>query len=157
MVSKEGFEPDPGNVEATVNMKPPNTVKETRHFLGMEEFYRKYVGKFSQIAAPLTNLLRKKQPFEWTEACQQVFEEIKSKLVNSPILVKANLSRQFVLETEASQHHLAAVLLQYDEVGLPLSIGYFSKKLKPAEVYYSITDRETLAIVLACRQFNHHL
>ncbi len=72
------------------------------------------------------------------------------------MLVKANLSQQFVLETDASQHHLAAVLLQYDEKG-PRTIGYFSKKLKPAEVRYFTTDREALAIVLACRQFHHYL
>ncbi len=70
------------------------------------------------------------------------------------MLVKANLSQQFVLETDASQHHVAAVLLQYDEKG-PRTIGYFSKKLKAAEVRYSTTVREALAI--ACRQFHHFL
>ncbi len=86
-----------------------------------------------------------------------MFEEIKSRLVSSPVLVKANLSQQFVLETDASQHHVTAVLLQYDEKGLPCTIGYFSKKLKPAEVRYSTTDREALTIFLACRQFSHYL
>ncbi len=76
--------------------------------------------------------------------------------MSSPVLVKANLSQQFVLETDASQHHVAAVLLQYDEKG-PRTIGYFSKKLKPAEVRYSTTNRAALAIVLACRQFHHYL
>ncbi len=76
--------------------------------------------------------------------------------MSSPVLVKANLSPQFVLETDASQHHVAAVLLQYDEKG-PRTIRYFSKELKPAEVRYSTTDREALAIVLACRQFHHYL
>ncbi len=96
IVSKEGLKPDPGNVEA-INMKPPNNVKETRRFLGMAGFYRKHIEKFSQISAPLTNLLgkkKKKKTFEWKEVCQHAFEEIKSKSVNSPILVKANLSRQ---------------------------------------------------------------
>ncbi len=113
--------------------------------------------RFSNIASPLTNLTRKNQPFEWTEACQQAFEEIKSKLMSSPVLVKANFSKTLVLETDASQHHVTAVLLQYDPNGLPQTIEYFSKKLKPAEVLYSTTDREALAIVLACRQFHHYL
>ncbi len=76
--------------------------------------------------------------------------------MSSPVLVKANLSQQFVLETDASQHHVAAVLLQYDEKG-PRTIGYFSKKLKPVELRYSTTDRKALAIVLACRQFHAYL
>ncbi len=77
--------------------------------------------------------------------------------MTSPILVKANLSKQFILETDASQHHVAAVLLQYDDHGLPRAIGYFSRKLKNTKVRYSTTDREALPIVLACRQFHHYL
>ncbi len=157
IVSEEGFRPDPGNVEAIVNMKPPTNVKETRRFLGMAGIYRKHIDKFSHMAAPLTDLTRKNQSLKWTVDCQQAFEKIKNKLVSSPILVKANLSKQFILETDASQHHVAAVLLQYDDEGLPRTVGYFSKKLKPVEVRYSTTDRKALAIVLACRQFNRYL
>ncbi len=76
--------------------------------------------------------------------------------MSSPILAKDNLSRQFVLETDASQHHVTAVLLQYDEECLLRTIEYYSKKLKTSEVPYSTTYRGALAIVLACRQFNHH-
>ncbi len=144
-------------MEAIVKMKPPSSVKETRRFLGMGRFFRKHIEKFSKIAAPLADLACKKRSFEWTEDCHHVFEEIQSKFVSLPILVEANLSRHFVLETDASQHHVAAVLLQYDEKGLPRTIGYYSRKLRPAEVRYSSTDKEALAIVLACRQFNHYL
>ncbi len=122
-------------------MKPPTNVKETRRFLGMAGFYRKHIEKLSALAAPLTDLTRKNKPFEWDETCQRAYEEIKRRLVCAPALVKANLSQPFVLETDASQHHVAAVLLQYDEKGLR-TIGYFSKKLKSAEVRYSTTDRE---------------
>ncbi len=156
-MSDEGLIPHQGNVEAIVNMRPPTNVKETPRFLGMAEFYRKHIDRFSLLAAPLTDLTRKNQPFRWTVDCQQAFKDLKNKLVTSPILVKANLFKQFILETDASQHHVAVVLLQYDDEGLPRAVGYFSKKLKPAEVRYSATDREELAIVLACRQFNHYL
>ncbi len=138
-------------------MKPPTNVKETRRFLGMTGFYRKHIDHFSNLAAPLTDLTRKNHPFRWTVECQKAFEDLKDKLVTSPILVKANLCKQFILETDASQHHVAAVLLQYDDEGLPRALGYFSKKLKNTEVRYSTTDREALAIVLACRQFHHYL
>ncbi len=144
-------------METIVKMKLPTNVKETRIFLGMAGFYRKHIDKFSHITAPRTDLTRKNQPLKWTVDCQQAFDELKNKLVSSPILVKANLSRQFILETDASQHHVAAVLLQYDDEGLPRTVWYFSKKLKPAEVRHSATDREALAIVLACRQFNIYL
>ncbi len=127
VVPKSGIKPDPENVEAVSKMKPPTNVKETRRFLGMVGFYRKHIEKLSALAAPLTDLTRKNKPFEWDKACQRVFEEIKRRLVSSPVLVKANLSQQFVLETDASQHHVAAVLLQYEKG--PRTIGYFSKNL----------------------------
>ncbi len=157
IMPEEGFRPDPRNVEAIVNMKPPTNVKETRRFLGMVGFYRKHIDQFSHLAAPLTNLTHKNQPFRWTVDCQGAFEDLKNKLVTSIILAKANLSKQFILETDASQHHVAGVLLQYYDEGLRRAVGYFSKKLKPAEVRYSATDREVLAIVLAFRQSNHYL
>ncbi len=130
IVSEEGFRPDPGNVEAIVSMKPPTNVKETRRFLGMAGFYRKHIHHFSHLVAPLTNLTRKNQPLRWTVDCQRAFQDLKDKLVTSPILVKANLSKRFILETDASQHHVAAVLLQYNDDGLPRAVGYFSKKIK---------------------------
>ncbi len=156
IVSKDGIKPDPENVGAVQKMKPPTNGKETRRFLGMAVFFRKHIEKLSILAAPLTDLTRKNRPFELDEACQRAFETIKRRLVSALVLVKADLSRPFVLETHASQHHVAGVLLQYDESG-PHTIPYFSKKMKPAEIRYSTTDREALAIVLACRQLQHYL
>ncbi len=126
VVSKSGIKPNPENVEAVRKMKPPTNVKETRRFLGMAGFYRKQIEKLSALAAPLTDLTRKNQPFEWDETCQRAFQEIKRRLVSAPVLVKANLSQPFVLETDASQHHVAAALLKYDEKG-PRTIGYSRK------------------------------
>ncbi len=123
----------------------------------MTGFYRKHIDNFSHLAAPLTDLTRKNQPFRWTVECQRAFEDLKDKLVTSPILVKAKLYKQFILEADASQQYVAAVLLQYDDDGLPRAVGYISKKLKNTEVRYSATDREALAIVLACRQIHHYL
>ncbi len=74
IVSEEGFRPDPGNIEAIVNMKPPTNVKETRRFLGMTGFYRKHIDHFSHLPAPLTDLTGKKQPFRWTVEFQRAFE-----------------------------------------------------------------------------------
>ncbi len=134
IVPEEGFRTDTGNVEAIVNMKSPTNIKETRRFLGIAGFYGTHIDEFSHLAALLTDITRNNQPFRWTVDCQQAFEDLKNKLVTSHILVKANLSKQFILETNASQHQVAAVLLQYDDEGLPRAVGYFSKKLKSAEV-----------------------
>ena len=157
IVSKEGIKPDPSNVEAVTKMKPPTSVKEVRRFLGMVGFYRRHIQDFARIACPLTNLTQKGQPFIWTEECQDAFNTLKQKLISYPILVKADINQPFVLETDASQHHIAAVLMQYDSENNPRVIAYFSRKLRPAEVRYSTTDREAMSVVLASRQFNHYL
>ncbi len=93
----------------------------------MTGFYRKHIEKLSALAAPLTDFTRKNVPFVWDETCQRAFETIKNKLVSAPVLVRADLSRPFVVETDASQHHVAGVLLQYDKKG-PRTIAYFSKR-----------------------------
>ncbi len=76
----------------------------------MTGFHRKHIDHFSHLAATLTDLTRKNQPFRWTVECQRAFEDLEDKLVISRILVKANLGKQFILQTDASQHHVAAVL-----------------------------------------------
>ncbi len=68
-ISKEGSQPDPKNVEAVLEMKPPTKVKEVRRFLGMTGFYRKHIHNYAKIATPLTNLTRKTQTFKWTDQC----------------------------------------------------------------------------------------
>ncbi len=112
-------------------MKPPTNVKEVRRFLGMCGFYRKHIENFSSLASPLTNLTRKNQPFEWTKECDNAFMELKDRVTSPPILAKANLTQQFFLETDDSQNHVAAVLLQYNQENIPHTIAYFSKKLRP--------------------------
>ncbi len=103
IVSKEGFRPDPGNIEAITKMKEPTNLKEVRMLIGMVGSYRKHVLDFSKIASPFTDLTRKNQACKWTVECQQAFEELKTLLIKAPILAKAKLSKQFILETDASQ------------------------------------------------------
>ena len=136
IVSGQGYKPDPGNIEAIVKMKAPSTVKETRRLLGMCSFYRRHIDKFSKIVAPLTNLTRKGHVFEWTPECQQAFELIKDKMTKALVLCRADMSREFILETDASLTHVGAVLMQRDQDGLLRVIGYFSKKLRPPEMKY---------------------
>lgn len=80
----------------------------------MCSFYRRHIVSFSKIVAPLTNLTRKDVPFEWTADCQQAFEKLKEKMTQAPVLGRADLSRDFILETDASLTHVGAVLMQRD-------------------------------------------
>ena len=80
VISAEGVSVDPHKIEALVNWKPPKNVSEVRSFLGFAGYYRKFVEGFSRIAAPLTKLTRKDVKYDWVDACQQSFEELKGRL-----------------------------------------------------------------------------
>ena len=86
IVSVEGVSVDPQKVEALLNWKPPTSVTEIRSFLGLVGYYRKFVEGFMKIAAPLTRLTRKEEPFLWSEACQKSFDELKRTLTSAPVL-----------------------------------------------------------------------
>ncbi len=131
------YRPDPANAEAIQNMKPPTNIKEAGRFLGMCGFYRKHVPKFVLIAAPLTDLTRSKVEVRCTDSCQQAFEKLKAKLIETPIIVRAGISKQFVVTTDASDIHVRGVPSQAQADRSDRTVGCFSKRLKPAETRHS--------------------
>ena len=90
VISVEGVSVDPQKIVAVVNLKPPKNVSEVRSFLGLTGYYMKFVEGFFKIAAPLTKLTRKYVNYDWVDACQQNFEELKSRLTSAPVLALPN-------------------------------------------------------------------
>ena len=86
IVSTEGIRVDPIKIKDVVNWKPPRNVIEVRSFLGLAGYYKRFVKGFSVIASSITKLLRKGVKFEWTDKCQNSFEEFKEMLVETPVL-----------------------------------------------------------------------
>ncbi len=157
IVSEEGCRPGPSNVEAVKTAKPPTNVKEVRRFLGRCGFYRKHVPQSAKIAAPLTNLTRDEEEFRWNDRCQETFEELKTRLTQAPFLVKADIQQPFIVTTDPSHTHVGGVFSQVHPEGSNKAFGYFSRKLKGEKFRYPATDKETLAVVLTCRNFWHYL
>ena len=87
VISAEGVSVDPAEIAAVVDWPKPTNITEVRSFLGLAWYYRRFVKDFSKIAVPLTQLLRKNHNFEWTEECEASFQELKQKLVTSPVLI----------------------------------------------------------------------
>ena len=102
VISADGVSVDPQKIEAVVNWKPPKNVSEVRSFLGLAGYYRKFVEGFSKIAAPLTKLTRKDVKYDWVDACQKSFEELKSRLTSAPVLALPNGKDGFVIYSDAS-------------------------------------------------------
>ena len=116
IVSAKGIRVDPAKFEAVVNWKPPQSVTEVRSFLGLAEYYRRFVKGFSVIASPLSKLFRKGVKFEWTNKCQNSFEQLKEMLVEAPVLTQPTLGKEYTLYSDASGIGLGCVLKQDGKV-----------------------------------------
>lgn len=152
VVSKEGIKVDPTKIEAILNWERPKTPTEVRSFMGLAGYYRRFVKDFAKIATPLTKLTRKNEKFEWTDKCEESFQELKKRLVTAPVLVLPDERGNFVIYSDASHKGLGCVLMQHDKV-----IAYASRQLKIHERKYPTHDLELAAIVFALKIWRHYL
>lgn len=156
IVGRSGVQVDPRKVKAVKEWPPPRDKHEVLQFLGLANYYRRFVENYASIAAPLTDLTRKVVPFKWESRHQEAFETIKQKLTTSPVLTLPNMAEPFSVNlemvTDASKHAVGSVLTQN---GQP--VAYFSKKLNPAQQKYATHEREMLAIVLSLEEWRPYL
>lgn len=159
IVNRDGIKPNPSGLDAIRKFPIPKTIKQVRSFLGLSNFFRKFIPRFAELSTPLTNLTRgsypkKSSPVKWLEEHQKAFEEIKNKLTNPPLLKHFNPSLKIVVWTDASKIGIAGTLLQKsseDEYLHPVS--YISRRLNQCEEKYSAIELELLAIVYVMEQF----
>ena len=159
LVGKDGIKVDPAKVTSVKDWPTPANAHDVRCFLGLANYYRRFVKSFSHIASPLTNLLAKKVPFTWEGPQQTAFEKLKQALISAPILSAPDFSSPFEITTvsaDASDFAIGAVLTQ-GEKGNLRTIAYLSRKLAPAEMNYPVHERELLAIVYALKAWRHYL
>jgi hypothetical protein len=156
LVSKEGITTDPSKIEAVKNWPQPKSVTDVRSFLGFCSYYRKFIEGFSQIASPLHKLTEKTKEFEWNESSEEAFNILKQKLISAPILTLPSPDCEFILDTDASDTAIGAVLSQVQN-GVERVMAYASKSLGKAERRYCVTRKELLAVVNFIKHFKHYL
>ena len=156
MISAAGLEVDKEKGIVIRNLMPPTTVKGIRNFLGHAGFYKRFIRYFSKIARPLCRLLEKDTKFNFDESCHNSFEEIKSRLVEAPIMAKPDWNREFEMMCDASDFAMGAVLGQKAEKVFK-AIYYASKTFNEAQENYSTTEKDMLAIVFACEKFRSYI
>ena len=150
------IEPDREKLRAILDFPVPKDVRGLRRFLGMANFYRSFIPSCARLQAPLTKLLGKSAVWQWGPEQQEAFCRLSSAIAETAQLRLPDLTRPFVVQTDASDLGLGAVLLQeYDGVLQPLAFA--SRSLVPAEKNYSVTEKECLAIVFALRKFDVYL
>nr|XP_051202491.1 uncharacterized protein LOC127316113 [Lolium perenne] len=156
LVSARGIEVDKAKVEDIARMPPPINVKGIRSFLGHAGFYRRFIQNFSKIAKPLTNLLNNDVKFEFGEECVQTFDALKQALITAPIVQPPEWGLPFEVMCDASDFAVGAVLGQRKGRELHV-IQYASKTLDEAQVNYTTTEKELLAVVYAYDKFRVYL
>ena len=138
ILSENGVEVDPAKTEKIETFPIPKSQRELRGFLGLCNYYRKFVKGYSKISAPLNSLLKKTigktfSKTDWTDNCQKAFKTLKNALVTMPILKFPNINKPFILSTDASGTALGYVLGQKDESGKEFVVSYGGRALQPDE------------------------
>ena len=161
VISYGRIKPDPSKVEALHRYPRPTNLTQVQSFLGLAQYYRKFIEFFSAIAAPLYFLTskdgcEKDGTLKWSELCEKAFNQLRSILTSDSFLVLPDMSLMFRLDTDACNSGVGAVLSQFQD-GAWRPIGYFSRGLNKAQKNYSTTEKELLAIVLAIEYFHQYL
>ncbi|KAK1650209.1 hypothetical protein QYE76_068014 [Lolium multiflorum] len=152
ILSAGGIAVDPAKIKTVEEWKAPTTQTEVRAFLGLAGYYRRFVEGFSSLARPMTQLLKKDRKFEWTDKCEESFQQLKLRLTTAPILVMPDVTKPFDVYCDASKIGLGCVLMQEGKV-----ISYLSRQLKQHEQNYPTHDLELAAVVLALKVWRHYL
>lgn len=156
IITNQGIKTDPIKTKAVQEWPVPKDVHELRAFLGLANYYRRFVHHYSHIAVPLTQLLHKEIPWLWTTKHQIAFETLKQHLVKAPILRLFDPNLPTRLQTDSSDFALGATLLQLSQNEW-LPIAYESRKLNTHELNYPVYEKELLALIHSLKIWRHYL
>jgi hypothetical protein len=157
IISGDGLKMDQAKVKAILEWPEPRNVSETQSFLGLANFYRKFVRGYSQIASPITDITKKDKKFEWGAKEQEAFDELKRRFSEELVLKMFDPREKIILETDASDRAIGALLSQPDENGKLHPVAFYSRKSSAPELNYEIHGKELLAIVEAFREWRVYL
>jgi transposase InsO family protein len=156
IVSRNGIQMDNSKVQAIKEWPTPKNVKGVRSFLGLANFYRRFIKDYAQIARPLNDLTKKDTPFEWSERQQKAFDNLKDQFTTAPVLAYPDTDKHFRLETDASDFATGAVLsIELDGKWHP--VAFSSHSMSPEERNYPIADKEMLSVIRSLEQWRHYL
>ena len=159
IVSEEGIASDPSKTAVVAGWPPPQSKREMQQFLGVANYDRKFIKNLAAIAKPLHLHTEKNTDFKWTAECmyQHAFDALRACLISPPVLSYPDYSQQFVLDTDASDIGIGAVLSQVDATGSEVVIAYASRTLSRPEQRYCVTRKELLAAVKFIHHFRQYL
>ncbi|KAK3750995.1 hypothetical protein QZH41_007605 [Actinostola sp. cb2023] len=158
VVTEDGVATEPAKVEQVLTWPVPENVTEVRSFIGLVSYYRRFIPGFSDTAHPLHRLTEANTDFQWTPQCQLAFDELKNFPTSVPVLAYPTRYDEFVLDTDALDHGIGAVLSPIqDWVENEKPIAFASRTLSKSERNYCVTRRELLAIFEFVKHHRHYL
>lgn len=155
-LTPNGLKPGAVKTSAIINFKTPENITDVRRFLGLSGYFRKFVPAYAVISEPLRKLLRKNEPFKWTENQQTAFQELKNALTTEPVLTPYEVNAQHQLHTDASSIGVAAVLMQNNQ-GSWKPVAYYSRSTSSTEKNWHSYELETLAVVEGLERFKYYI
>jgi len=144
-------------VAGVLNWPVPKTVRDVRKFLGLANYYRRFVKDFAKLARPLNNLTRKDERWKWEEEQQKVFEQLKTVFISQPLLVAPDLDKEFRVEADTSNFATGGVLSIKCKDSKWRPVVYISKLLNKTERNYKIHDKEMLAVIQCLEAWRYFL
>lgn len=150
-ISSKGVSTDSAKIKSVENWPPPQNQKQLRSFLGLANYYRRFIQGYSIIARPLTIMLCK-DGFSWETEASTAFSLLKQALISAPVLALPNFSKTFVVETDASNTGIRTVLMQDNH-----PVCYISRALGPRHQGLSVYEKELLAVVHSVQTWNPYL
>lgn len=159
VVDKAGLRTDEEKVSAILNYPAPKNTTEIKRLIGLIGWYRRFIKDFSTVCSPITDLLhgrKKGQSISWTLEAENAFIEIKKRLTSSPILASPDFSKEFIIQTDASDTGLGAILYQQCD-GIEHPVAYASRTLNKTERKYSTTEKELLGVIFGVEKFRGYV
>lgn len=157
IIGHNSMETDPKKVKGVTQWPAPKTVKHVQAFLGLANFYRRFIKDFSKIVQLLTLLTCKGTPWQCTEKEQLAFDTLKTMFTTAPILQIPNDHTPYCLETDSSDFATGAVLEQLGDNNKWQPVAFSSKSLNIHKRSYEIYNKELLAIIRALEEYRHYL
>ena len=154
MVSHRGIDANPEKIKAILDMKPPQNVKEVQYLTGRVAALNRFVSKATDKCLPFFRVL--KRAFEWTDECQQAFQDLKMYLVVAPQLSPSVMGEELFLYLAVTPHAVNSALIRKEEKILK-PVYYTSKALRGAEERYPLIEKQAFALIMASRKLRHYL
>ena len=157
IIGPNGIEMEEEKVDRVLSWPEPKNAKDVRKFLGLANYYRRFIKGFAQVARPMNILTRKDIKWRWEGEEQTAFDKLKRIFMTRPVLAAPDLDKEFRVEADTSNYATGGVLSMKCSNGLWRLVAFISKSLSDTERNYEIHDKEMLAIVRCLEAWRHFL